>query len=74
MNPVKMPEAVALIGAAIALFLALLIVGTEDYKEAAREQIAYCENVRAGLWPDYDKAFEKECTAEKMKELENILP
>lgn len=58
---------------AIAVFLAVGLVGRMDFEDEVREQIAYCENVKAGVWPDYDGTYKAECTAEKLKEFQNIL-
>ena len=36
-------------------FLALLgWAGNEDFKSEVLSQVRYCDNVRAGIWPDYD--------------------
>lgn len=37
------------------------IVGRMDYDDALLEADAYCGNVYSGLWPDYDKTYDKEC-------------
>lgn len=58
---------------AAAIVAALGIVGSMDYKDEVREQVAYCENVKAGMWPDYNGTYEAECTAEKLEEFRNIL-
>jgi hypothetical protein len=49
---------------AIAVFLAVGLVGRMDFEDEVREQIAYCENVKAGLWPDYEGTYAKVCEAE----------
>lgn len=60
--------------AAIAAVVVLLgAVGQMDYEDAVAEQLQYCENVKAGIWPDYNKSFEDECTSEKVEEFKNIL-
>lgn len=58
---------------AIAVFVAVGLVGRMDFEDEVREQIAYCENVKAGVWPDYDGTYKTECTAEKLEEFKNIL-
>lgn len=58
---------------AVAVVAAFGIVGSMDYKDEVREQVTYCENVKAGLWPDYNGTYKAECTAERLKEFENIL-
>lgn len=58
---------------ALAVLLAFGIVGNMDYEDEVREQVAYCENVKAGMWPDYNGTYKTECTAERLKEFQNIL-
>lgn len=58
---------------AIAVFVAVGLVGRMDFEDEVRQQIAYCENVKAGVWPDYDGTYKTECTAEKLEEFKNIL-
>jgi len=59
--------------AVLAIVAAIGIVGNMDYKDEIRQQIAYCENVKAGVWPDYDGTYKTECTPDKLKEFQNIL-
>jgi len=59
--------------AVLAVIVAIGIVGNMDYKDEVRQQIAYCENVKAGVWPDYDRTYKTECTPDKLKEFQNIL-
>ena len=58
---------------AAAVFVVVGLVGRMDFDNEVREQIAYCENVKAGVWPDYKGTYKTECTAEKLKEFQNIL-
>lgn len=58
---------------AAAVFVIVGLVGRMDFEDEVREQIAYCENVKAGAWPDYNGTHKAECTAEKLKEFQNIL-
>lgn len=45
-----------------ALFVVLVgIVGTMDYEDAIAEADLYCQNVHAGVWPDYEGTYAKEC-------------
>jgi hypothetical protein len=47
---------------AIALILVVMgIVGRMDYDDQVRAVEVYCENVEAGIWPDYDRIYDKEC-------------
>lgn len=59
--------------AVLAIVAAIGIVGNMDYKDEIRQQIAYCENVKAGVWPDYDGTYKTECPPDKLKEFQNIL-
>lgn len=59
--------------ACVGIALALIVAGSLDFKDEAAAQLLYCDNVARGVWPDYNESFQKECTEEKRKELENIL-
>ena len=39
----------------------LLIVGTADVEDTEQEQIAYCDNVRDGVWPDFKEIYATDC-------------
>lgn len=52
---------------------ALGVVGNMDFKDEVREQIAYCENVKAGVWPDYNGTYKAECTSDKIKKFYEFL-
>lgn len=49
--------------AAIVTLLLLLfgIVGHFDAEEEEAQSILYCENVKAGIWPDYEGTYKKYC-------------
>ncbi len=48
--------------AAIALFFIVLgIAGHYDYQDQLRDQQAYCDNVKAGYWPDYNGNAKEVC-------------
>ena len=49
---------VALIAVAI---IAIGFVGRLDYEGEVNRQQTYCENVKSGVWPDYQETYEKEC-------------
>ena len=53
-------KTVLIVAAVVALFG---IVGHFDYEDAKQEEISYCENVKAGLWPDYEGTYAKVCEA-----------
>lgn len=57
----------------VAVVAAIGLVGREDFKDEVRQQIAYCENVKAGVWPDYDSLYETECTPDNLKKLSEFL-
>lgn len=63
-------KTVLIVAAVVALFG---IVGHFDYEDAKQEEISYCENVKAGLWPDYEGTYAKVCEAEygKPKKFKN---
>lgn len=39
----------------------MALVGGGDYAEAKKDHLAYCKNVRDGIWPDYKKNFKESC-------------
>lgn len=57
----------------VAAFAALCLVGSMDYADEVREQVLYCDNVAAKVWPDYEGSYKEQCTAEKLKEYQEIL-
>lgn len=58
---------------AVAAVALLGLVGSMDYTDEVREQVLYCDNVAAKVWPDYEGSYKEQCTAEKLKEYEEIL-
>lgn len=58
---------------ALAVVVIVGVVGNMDFQDEVREQLSYCENVKAGVWPDYDGTYKTECTAEKLEEFKKIL-
>ncbi len=50
------------IGLAIGLLLG--VVGSMDYEDAKAEEALYCDNVKNGVWPDYEGTYAKVCEAE----------
>jgi len=59
--------------AMMVITVGIAVTSNEDFKDEVRSQIFYCENVKAQLWPDYERTYETHCTDAKMKEYENIL-
>lgn len=45
----------------IVAILVLGFVGRVDYQDEVKRQQTYCKNVKSGVWPDYQKTYEKEC-------------
>lgn len=43
------------------MLLALFIVGSCDKQDQDAEVTEYCHNVKAGIWPDYQKIYKYEC-------------
>lgn len=58
---------------AVAAVTLLGFAGSMDYADEVREQVLYCDNVAAKVWPDYEGSYSTECTAEKLKEYQEIL-
>jgi hypothetical protein len=49
-------------GVALLLFVfAFGYAGAGDLEEAERIQAEYCENVKSGAWPDFNKTYKEEC-------------
>ena len=47
---------------ALLVFGLVFVFGSqEDYNDEVRQQTSYCENVKSGIWPDFQGTFEKEC-------------
>ena len=49
---------------AVAVVALFGIVGHFDYEDAKQEEISYCENVKSGVWPDYEGTYVSECEKE----------
>jgi len=50
--------------AALAVFAAFGVVGSFDYEDAQNQELLYCDNVKAGTWPDYEGIYVSVCEAE----------
>ena len=46
---------------ALTLFGIVSIVGGMDYEDAKTQQALYCDNVKSGVWPDYEGTYVSEC-------------
>jgi hypothetical protein len=44
-----------------AVILAVGIVGHYDYEDEQAAEALYCDNVKAGIWPDYEGTYKKYC-------------
>ena len=48
-----------IVGAIVVAFIvAFGFAGHSDYQDQLREAILYCDNVEAGIWPDFDKSYQ----------------
>jgi len=57
----------------VCLGLVFVFAGHMDAQDAAREHVAYCNNVKDGVLPDYNGTYKSECTSEKLQEISKIL-
>lgn len=48
-------------GIVLALFVAFGLAGAMDYEDAVAAQALYCDNVKSGVWPDYEQTYVSEC-------------
>jgi hypothetical protein len=47
---------------AVAVVLLLyMVVGYMDMQDNQKDALAYCQNVKAGIWPDFRHAYQAEC-------------
>ena len=51
------------------LLLLFGIAGRMDADDEEAQNIFYCENVKARIWPDYEGTFEKFCKKSSSKSL-----
>lgn len=47
--------------AVLAVVAALGVVGSFDYEDAQNQEMLYCDNVKAGTWPDYEGTYDEVC-------------
>lgn len=45
----------------VAIIVLFGVVGSMDYEDEQAAAVAYCENVRDKVWPDYKEIYKKEC-------------
>lgn len=56
-----MNEKILHVALIIVAIIVLGFVGRVDYQDEIKRQQTYCKNVKLGVWPDYQKTYEKEC-------------
>lgn len=55
----------AVIIPAVVVFVLLFgVSGRLEYEDAVAEEALYCDNVKSGIWPDYDGTYVSECEKE----------
>lgn len=60
-KPATWRERIVSLSIALVLLALLLIVGSLDYQDAQAERRHYCDQVAAGVWPDYRRTYAAEC-------------
>ena len=56
-----MKHDITTIVAVLAIVAALGLVGTMDAEDAEAQAALYCDNVKSGLWPDYEGTYVSDC-------------
>jgi hypothetical protein len=70
-----MKRKLTVIAAVLAIVAAFGIVGGMDYEDAEAQQALYCDNVKSGLWPDYEGTYVSECEkTHGPKKVEKVSP
>ena len=54
-------QTVLIVAAVVKLFG---IIRQFDYEDAKTQQALYCDNVKSGVWPDYEGTYVSECEKE----------
>lgn len=49
--------------AVLAIVAALGLVGAMDAEDAEQQAALYCDNVKSGVWPDYEGTYVSQCEA-----------
>lgn len=49
------------IAAFVGFFAAFGFVGAMDAEDAEQQAALYCDNVKSGVWPDYEGTYVSEC-------------
>ena len=70
-----MKHKITAIAAVLAIAAAFGIVGGMDYEDEKAQQALYCDNVKSGLWPDYEGTYVSECEkTHGPKKVEKVSP
>lgn len=56
-----MKRTLTTIAAFLAIVAAFGLVGGMDAEDAEMQAALYCDNVKSGLWPDYERTYVSEC-------------
>lgn len=56
-----MKRKLTIAAAALAMLAAFGFAGQMDYEDALAQQALYCDNVKSGVWPDYEGTYVSEC-------------
>jgi len=51
--------------ALLAFILLMGVVGQMDYEDEQAQAALYCDNVRTGVWPDFEGTYKKYCESEE---------
>lgn len=63
------------IAAVLAIVAAFGLVGGMDAEDAEAQAALYCDNVKSGLWPDYEGIYVSECEkTHGPKKVEKVSP
>lgn len=51
------------INVVVTIFVVLMVslVGNMDKQDKEKELFVYCENVKSGVWPDFDLKYSSKC-------------
>lgn len=56
-----MKRKLTIAAAVLAMLAAFGFAGQMDYEDAEAQQALYCDNVKSGVWPDYEGTYVSEC-------------
>ncbi len=58
-----MKRKLTITAAVLAMLAAFGFAGQMDYEDAKAEEALYCDNVKSGVWPDYEEIYVSQCEA-----------